>query len=147
MVRIEDIITAEQKRLEGVLRAAYDAGKADAKTEMLAVLSGERQDMPASSSEDRSSESGRKRAPRGLPKKLTKRVLKENAIYGSTPQDILDAATDEFEKMISISSIRSELRKGLKEGAYKEADGKWYLATQISGGLPSAVSDTNNWNF
>lgn len=130
MAKIEDIIAAEQHRLENVLRAAYEAGKADAKAEMLMVLSGE---GPTSSTVgDRGDEtSERKRAPKGLPRKFTKRVLFENQIIGGiTPQNIVDAAVTEHEKMIAVSTIRSELRKGREDGIYIENDGFWLLSTQ-----------------
>ncbi|WP_322891230.1 MULTISPECIES: hypothetical protein [unclassified Yoonia] len=126
MSRIEDIIQAEQKRLETVLRAAFEAGEEHAKSHMLSLLSGNttksgRVDTSHDENDDR------KRAPRGLPRKLVQRVLAENEIFGSSPQDIESAAVTEFEKMIAVSTIRGELRKGLKEGLYIEKDGLWYL--------------------
>lgn len=126
MARIDDIIAAEQKRLEGVLRAAFEAGQEHARSNMLALLSG---DTPKSASAVTSTDASqdRKRAPRGLPRKLVKRVLKDNAYLGTSPQDITDAAVDEFEKMIAVSTIRGELRKGEKDGLYIEKDGLWYL--------------------
>lgn len=126
MARIDDIILAEQKRLESVLRAAFEAGEESARANMLAVLSGGHTKSAKSGPVDDSA-AERKRAPRGLPRKLVKRVLKDNAYLGTSPQDITDAAVDEFEKMIAVSTIRGELRKGKEDGLYIEKDGLWYL--------------------
>lgn len=127
MTRIEDIIAAEQKRVETILRAAYDAGKADAKREMLSVLSGDTTSSSGMPQKELGVE-GRKRAPRGLPRKFVTRVLFDNHIIGSTPQDIVDAAISEHEKMIPISTVRSELRNGIADGRYEEANGYWSLS-------------------
>lgn len=125
MAGIDDIISAEKKRLETVLRAAYEAGREAARHEMLSVLSGEgtKQAKP----EGPSSHAARKRAPRGLPRKLVSRVLFDNDAFGSTPQDIVDAAITDDEKMIAISTIRSELRNGESDGIYQSGDGYWRL--------------------
>ncbi|WP_354538846.1 hypothetical protein [Roseovarius sp. MBR-6] len=69
----------------------------------------------------------RKRAPRGLPRALTIRALRKFS-NGATPQQILDAAETEFERMIAVSSVRAELRRGQEEGRYIEIDGLWHLA-------------------
>ena len=67
----------------------------------------------------------RKRAPKGLVRKVIKRALE--ATPGLTPAEIEATAQDEFEKMIRASSYRSELRKGREAGLYREDDGKWFL--------------------
>jgi hypothetical protein len=92
---------------------------------MLSVLSGG--DTKSAKSESPSATSSRKRAPRGLPRKLVSRVLYDNDAFGSTPQDIVDSAVSEDEKMIAISTVRSELRKGEDEGIYQSSDGDWRL--------------------
>lgn len=126
MARIDDIIQAEQKRIESVLRAAFAAGEESARANILAILSGPHTTPIGPASETHDTE-GRKRAPKGLPRKLVKRVLRENANFGSTPQDIVDAAITEDERMIAVSTIRGELRKGLESGLYIDRDGRWYL--------------------
>ncbi|WP_019955578.1 hypothetical protein [Yoonia vestfoldensis] len=126
MSRIDDIIHAEQKRLETVLRAAFEAGEEHAKSHMLSLLSGGITKYTKTDTAQDENDN-RKRAPRGLPRKLVQRVLAENAIFGSSPQDIESAAVTEFEKMIAISTIRGELRKGASDGLYVERDGLWYL--------------------
>jgi galactose-1-phosphate uridylyltransferase len=68
----------------------------------------------------------RKRAPRGLPQALTTRVLMANS-NGVTAQDIVEAAKTDHERMIAVSSIRGELRKGLEDGRYEERRGLWHL--------------------
>lgn len=70
----------------------------------------------------------RKRAPKGLPRALATRVLKRNS-NGVTPQQIAEAASTDFERMIAVSSLRSELRRGAIEGRYVEIDSLWYLAS------------------
>jgi len=130
MAKIEDIIAAERHRLENVLRAAYEAGKADAKNEILMVLSGgaTTTSLIGGASEETDE---RKRAPKGLPRKLVRRVMFENHIIGGvTPQDIADAAVSEHEKMIRLSTIRGELRKGRDEGIYFDKDGHWSLTDE-----------------
>lgn len=132
MASITEIIHAEQKRIETVLRAAYEAGKADAKREMLLVLSGGDPKSAISDGFD-DTDGDRKRAPRGLPRKLTTRVLYENYIFGGvTPQKICDAAVTDYEKMIAPSSIRSELRRGAEEGRYEESGDGWTLSNQLA---------------
>ncbi len=131
MVRIEDIILAEQKRLEGVLRAAFAAGEEHAKSNMLALLSGE-DTKYAKQSDPTDVNNDRKRAPRGLPRKLVNRVLSDNSFIGTSPQDIEDAAITDDEKMIALSTIRGELRKGKEAGRYTEEDGLWYLDLSAS---------------
>jgi hypothetical protein len=66
----------------------------------------------------------RKRAPKGLVRKVVKRAL--TARPGLTPAEIEATAQDDLEKMIRASSYRSELRKGRESGLYREYDGKWF---------------------
>lgn len=70
----------------------------------------------------------RQRAPKGLVRKVIVRELQR--LPGLTPSEIEAGAEGELEEMISSSSYRSELRKGLKEGTYREEGGKWFLADQ-----------------
>lgn len=70
----------------------------------------------------------RKRAPKGLVRKVVKRALA--ARPGLTPAQIEATAQDDLEKMIRASSYRSELRKGRDAGLYREGDGKWFLVEE-----------------
>jgi hypothetical protein len=67
----------------------------------------------------------RKRAPRGLVRDVVKRALDKQP--GLTPAEIEATAQGDLEKMIRASSYRSELRKGLDSGLYREQGGKWFL--------------------
>lgn len=127
MTKINDIIAAETKRLEMVLRSAFEAGREAARRDMLNLISGEVQHIdPLHSSQ--SADAERKRAPKGLVGKLVARVLFENHIIGSKPQDICDAAITEHEKMITASTVRGELRRGKEDGRYVEDNGSWRLS-------------------
>lgn len=129
MPSIQEIIAAEQKRLEQVLRAAYESGKADAKSEMLKVLGGETPNGVSPASSEEQPVSARKRAPRGLALRMITARLKDNAIYGMTVREILDSRMTSDEKMLAPSSIRAVLRKGAEDGTFEERNGKWYLAS------------------
>ncbi|MBI1418868.1 MAG: hypothetical protein GC146_16750 [Limimaricola sp.] len=130
------------------LTEAYLLGQSDAKAEMLALLSGRTSGLATTHNDlspespaptiagheydeddDETSETvgGRKRAPKGLPRALTDRVLSERNDVGSSPQDILEAAQTDYERMIKVSTIRGELRKGLEDGRYTERNGLWYI--------------------
>lgn len=136
--------------MEAVWNGAYAQGKADAKAELLALLqgglsadlshalpqpSGETPERPtpdvvAIESQhqqiDNERPGGRKRAPKGLPRKLVTRALGE-ASSGLTPQQILDSSKTDYEKMIKVTTIRSELRNGKSDGIYEEDRGLWFL--------------------
>ena len=70
----------------------------------------------------------RKRAPKGLVRKVIVRTLSEGS--GQTVQEIEATAKDDLEKMIKSSSYRSELRKGRDSGLYHEDSGRWYLVAK-----------------
>ena len=140
---IRDVIAAEVK-------AAYNRGKADAKAEIFSILSADSTDHEGKSDhhdaptpiicdaeeedrpEDGALDATRKRAPRGLPRALAERALAMHKDEGCTPADILLAAESDYEKMIKLTSIRSELRKGRKEGRYEERGGIWFLTDGVS---------------
>ncbi len=69
---------------------------------------------------------GRKRAPKGLVRKVIVRALSDGSGLGV--QEIQSTARGDLEEMIQASSYRSELRKGRDSGLYREDSGKWYLA-------------------
>lgn len=71
----------------------------------------------------------RKRAPKGLVRKVIKRALAGRP--GLTPAEIETTAQGALEKMIRASSYRSELRKGREAGLYREDGGKWFLAEKL----------------
>lgn len=129
MPTIQEIIASEQRRLEQVLKAAYESGKADARSEMLKVLGAETQNVVSTSNSEEHSISERKRAPRGLALRMIRSLLEDNAIYGMTVAEIMDARTTSEEKMLAASSVRSVLRKGAEDGTFVERHGKWYLAS------------------
>ena len=67
----------------------------------------------------------RKRAPKGLVRKVIVRALSDRT--GLSVQGIQATAQGDLEKMIQPSSYRSELRKGRDSGLYHEDSGRWYL--------------------
>lgn len=67
----------------------------------------------------------RKRAPKGLVRKVIKRAL--TARPGLTPAEMEATAQGDLEKMIRASSYRSELRNGREAGRYREDGGRWFL--------------------
>ncbi len=73
---------------------------------------------------------GRKRAPRGLAPRFVEQGLRDHP--GSTVQEILGLAATDAERLIRLSSIRTELRNGRKQGRYELRDGRWSLAASAS---------------
>jgi len=69
----------------------------------------------------------RKRAPKGLVRKVITRALSSG---GMSVQEIQATAQGDLEKMIQASSYRSELRKGRDSGLYREDSGRWYLVAK-----------------
>jgi hypothetical protein len=131
----DSVFLEVQRLIEAAVADAYKRGRADAKLELRAILFEEGEPRAITMSLDDSSPlelgddastSQRKRAPKGLPRALTERTLKSRT-NGVIPQDIVDAADNEYERMIAISSIRGELRKGQAEHRYKEQNGLWYI--------------------
>lgn len=146
--------TSFQDRLQSLLseaiEEAYARGRADAKREMLALLSNEPTEvtgaiprlasgeMEAEYNNDRKDADEeavdfaarppieRKRAPKGLPRAVVDRALGE-AKHGLRPQDIAEFFRDDYERMIAVSTLRGELRKGMSEGRYYEQNGQWFL--------------------
>ena len=128
MPTIDAIIAAETKRFETALREAFKAGEAHAKQSILAIL-GSETGMARPAPSDDGANPERKRAPRGLPRAFVTRVIKDNDIYGSSLQDIAEAAVSDDERMIALSTIRGELRKGKDKGRFLEKDGLWHLGS------------------
>ena len=161
---LKDAVAAVSAQIHASLEAAwlegYAQGGRDANAKIRALLAGEDEVSTtvnidnsrtepvgngsqvqlvarASSIEAKSSVldiSDRKRAPRGLPKKLIETALGNNN-DGISVTSIMDSATTELEKMVAASTIRSELRKGQAAGRYKETNGLWYLVVQTMPGF------------
>lgn len=70
----------------------------------------------------------RKRAPKGLVRKVIARALGDGG--GLSVQEIQATAQGDLEMMIQASSYRGELRKGRDSGLYREDSGRWYLAAK-----------------
>lgn len=153
MDNIQDLVEQMQQLLREAEMRGYDRGYNDgvsaAKSKILAAIDGgvmsttslfvenkehtESARYPHTQREKPTQE--RLRAPRGLPRALIARVLKKSP-NGSTPQQIVDAAETEFEKMIAVSSIRSELRRGQEDNRYLEVDGLWFLMENTEAEAP-----------
>ncbi len=123
--------------------AAYECGKADGRRELLdelianaqakqqAARQGTEAEPPRNTTgaSDRDSvhqASDRKRAPRGIVRRLIRRVLSSRPGLG--PAEILAQAETKYERMIQLPSVRNELRRGRAAGRYRRARGRWYLA-------------------
>lgn len=144
ITRFDDAMKVIREAADAEIEAAYNRGKADAKAEILALLSTgganaslrpQEVDSPALNGDNNEvddsgierEDGNRKRAPRGLPRALAERVLGTYKGEGCTPADILEHAETDYEKMIKLTSIRSELRKGEQDGRYREHGGVWFL--------------------
>ena len=73
---------------------------------------------------------GAKRAPRGSVPRFVEQALRDHP--GLTVQEILGLASTDAERLIRLSSIRTELRNGRKQGSYELRDGRWSLAASAS---------------
>ena len=132
--------------VERVRNEAYAQGKADAKSEMLRLLSSGDAPKPMTSAvmpppppppplgatpigqaANIPPAPARQRAPRGLVREMNLRVLKQ--FPGISQSEILSHAQTEDEKMIKPSSIGTDLRRG-KDEVYFTIDGRWYIADQ-----------------
>lgn len=71
------------------------------------------------------------RAPKGLPRELVKRALAANP-EGLIPSDIEKYAETDYERMVKLTTIRSELRRGKEEGLYVERGGVWSLNDSLN---------------
>ena len=116
---------------------AYARGRSDARKELLDILgaggkraapSGARRGRPGAVARRRAG--GSKRAPRGSVPRFVEQALRDHP--GSTVQEILGLAATDAERLIRLSSIRTELRNGRKQGRYELRDGRWSLAASAS---------------
>ena len=130
---IDLIRRAEAAAYERGKADAYERGKADARRELMALGSqpvAEVSIAPAPhyghSINTTTPARERQRAPKGIVRKFIIRVLADND-NGMTPPAIVARAETEFEKMIKLASVRSELRAGRADGRYRDDNGHWYL--------------------
>jgi hypothetical protein len=127
--------------LSSVLQQAYEQGAADALSQILSATGrwkpatgtakrlakgAARQAKASTKSIEVSMPGNRKRAPRGLVQNYVLGKLQGNK-EGISAVDLKDQATGEFEQMISLSSIRAELRKGQDNGTMTSSKGKWKM--------------------
>ena len=117
---------------------AYARGQSDARKALLDILgaggkratpTGARRGRPGAAAPKRRA-GGSKRAPRGLTPRFVEQALRDHP--GSTVQEILGLASTDAERLIRLSSIRTELRNGRKQGSYELRDGRWSLAASAS---------------
>jgi len=157
MERFENDLKAISEALERAYNDGFADGAENAKRQVMAAISSAPASQPVSATlieeradvaatVDKPAKSKRQRAPRGLPRALTLRVMKENK-NGVTPQQIVDSAETDFEKMIAVSSIRSELRKGEAKNLYVEVDGLWLSAESDEAGDSSHKDNSPASNF
>ena len=132
--------------IRGALKDAYAAGvaagelaaKDRARKELIAQLSGFASAAPVATpsldyqhDEPTESAGDRLRAPKGLPRELVKRALAANP-NGLIPADIEKYAETDYERMVKLTTIRSELRRGKEEGLYVERGGIWTLSDSLN---------------
>jgi hypothetical protein len=121
---------------------AYERGKAAAKRELLAFLGQKdatmttsqdhpKEDSATSESQQQRPVEDRQRAPKGIVPKFVKRVLASSR-RGLNPHEILAMAEDDYERMIKLPSVRSELRLG-RDKRYWEQGGNWFLIREDGG--------------
>ena len=122
---------------------AYARGKADARTEVLALLgaAGEpaRRSRPEKRPARKRHTGGGGRAPKGAVRALVERALR--ARPGLSAQEILNSADSDAERLVKPSLIGVELTKGRRQGRYEATDGRWSLAASPpadGGGTPDA---------
>ena len=114
---------------------AYERGKADARTEVLALLGAAgkpaRRPRPEKRPTRKRRAGGDRRAPKGTVRALVDRVLRDRP--GLNVQEILDRADTDAERLVKLSSIGMELTRGRQQGRYEATDGRWSLAAPSSG--------------
>jgi len=104
----------------------------DEKKELLSLLSPDKTSearkprKPQKPASKPRSKPRRRRAPKGIVPAFVSRVLGEAGPL--TPAEVMGRARSADERMIKEVSVRNQLRKGEKSGAYKKAGGKWSLS-------------------
>lgn len=122
---MSDISDLENKILSAV-REAYRRGVQDGIANIVRAAHGS---IPASDDDTQNETGIRSRAPSGSAPALVTRVLNEVGTLGATTTKIQESANTFFEKMVSLSAIRNELKMGEKINPpkYKQVGGVWYL--------------------
>lgn len=129
-------LTKALELIRELMLSEYARGAQDALKRISAIaqaeLGGPAPDLADETSDDIEEDDApsgqRKRAPRGLVRVVVTRSLNEAAPAGLTTNDFKDKSRDDLERMISVGSIRNELRRGAAEGRYREEGGRWFLA-------------------
>jgi len=103
----------------------YSRGQADARRELLTLLSPAKA-ATSSAAPRKKRSTGGKRAPKGTVPAFVNRVLGETS--GVTVQEIMASAKGANERMAKMVSVRNQLQKGEKEGRYVNKSGKWSLS-------------------
>ena len=116
---------------------AYARGQSDARKALLDILgaggkratpTGARRGRPGAAA--KRGAGGSKRAPRGSVPRFVEQALRDHP--GSTLQEILGLASTDEERLIRLSSVRTELRNGRKQGRYESHGRRWSLAASVS---------------
>lgn len=69
-----------------------------------------------------------RRLPRGIVRQLIVRAL-QNAPNGLATVDIQRFALTPDEKAVNANALRTELRRGVVHGRYREEGGRWFLVS------------------
>jgi hypothetical protein len=153
--QIGDIAETIRKMVADAEARGYARGMADAKQQFIAQIhtigGGVTTDTLISSADvdeeivDDGAE--RVRAPKGVVRQLVRHAL--NVSPGLRPQEILQHARNDAERMVKPASVRSELNIGKRRGAYRLQDGKWFLSENVAEdqsveGQSSATKDEQN---
>lgn len=130
--RIAQMLDRWRDDLADLLAAEYARGAQDTLMRIHEFTSAQlRGQAPPPAPDDEEAEietpEGRKRAPKGLVGVLVKRALTEAAPNGLPTSEFKNRARDETERMVSMGSIRNELRRGAIAGRYREEGGRWFL--------------------
>jgi hypothetical protein len=115
-----------------VVADAYKRGADNAREQIIqtAVKSASFDFEPTPASpDDADLKAERQRGPRGSVRQLIDRTLAKYAPQGINVAGIYGCREGSLEEMISLPSIRAELRKGLVDGRYRLDKGCWFLKT------------------
>jgi hypothetical protein len=126
-------------RLRALLDAEYRRGRADALQRIVAAAEEEvrpsathnqKADGATRSNGAERPNAAHRKAPRGAPDALVRRVLTERGSRGAGATEIAESAVSEVEKMVSLSGIRFALDRGRSSGEYRNDRGLWFLVRE-----------------